>query len=142
MTRYEPKPMSTPLTLRSQWLALQRHAEELRPRHLRELFAVDPARGNRMNAEAGGLYLDYSKQRVTGETLRLLMDLAGACGLAERIAAMFRGDKINTTENRAVLHVALRAPAASRIDLDGRNVVLEVHAVSISSLSAAVDDGE
>ena len=129
MVRSEPKPMLTPLTQRPEWHALQRHAEDLRPRHLRELFAADPARGERLQVEAAGLYLDYSKQRVTDETLRLLMDLAGACGLKERIAAMFRGDKINTTENRAVLHVALRAPSDACIEVDGRNVVPEIHAV-------------
>jgi glucose-6-phosphate isomerase len=121
--------MPAPLTQRPQWLQLQRHAEGLKPRHLRELFAADPERGERLKAEAADLYLDYSKQRVTDETLRLLMDLAGACGLRERIAAMFRGDRINTTENRAVLHVALRAPAASRIDDNGTNIVPEVHTV-------------
>ena len=129
MVRSESMPMSAPLTQRPQWLALQRHAETLRGRHLRNLFAADPARGERLKAEAAGLYLDYSKQRLTDETLRLLMDLAGACGLEERIAAMFRGDKINTTENRAVLHVALRAPADACIRVDGRNVVPDVHAV-------------
>ena len=129
MVRSEPKPMPKPLTQRPQWLALQRHAGELRPRHLRDLFAAYPARGERLHAEAAGLYLDYSKQRVTDETLRLLMDLGRACGLEERIAAMFRGDKINTTEKRAVLHVALRAPFVARIEVDGDNVVPEVHAV-------------
>ena len=96
---------------------------------VRELFAVDPARGERLHAEAAGLYLDYSKQRVTDETLRLLLDLAGACGLNERIAAMLRGDKINTTEDRAVLHTALRAPVGKSILVDGTNIVPDVHAV-------------
>ncbi len=112
-----------------QWHALQQHAAQLQRRHLRELFAADPARGSRLQAEAAGLYLDYSKQRVNDETLRLLLALADARGLAERIAAMFRGDRINTTEDRAVLHVALRAPAGMHIALDGRNVVADVHAV-------------
>ena len=124
-----PAPSSSALNRRPQWHALQQHAGQQQRRHLRELFAADPARGERLHAEAAGLYLDYSKQRVTGETLRLLMELAGACGLDERIAAMFRGDKINTTEERAVLHAALRAPAGERILVDGRNVVPDVHAV-------------
>ena len=109
MDRSEPASTSINLTSRPQWHALQRHAHDLRQRHLRDLFAIDPKRGENLQAEAAGLYIDYSKQRVTGETLRLLMDLAGACGLNERIEAMFRGDKINETEKRAVLHVALRA---------------------------------
>jgi glucose-6-phosphate isomerase len=108
---------------------LQRHAEQQRRHHLRELFAADPARGERLHAEAAGLYLDYSKQRVTDETLRLLRELADACGLDERIAAMFRGDRINVTEQRAALHIALRAPAGERILVDGRDVVPDVHAV-------------
>jgi glucose-6-phosphate isomerase len=114
---------------RPQWRALQQHVAEMERRHLRELFAEDPARGERFAAEAAGLYLDYSKNRVTGETLGLLRDLAQACGLRERIEAMFRGDKINVTEQRAVLHVALRAPAGERIPLDGKDVVPGVHAV-------------
>ncbi len=117
------------LTLRPQWQALQRHAAEMGERHLRDLFNSDPARGEQMQGEAAGLYLDYSKQRVTGETLNHLMALAGACGLNERIAAMYRGDTINTTENRAALHVALRAPSGSHIELDGKNVVPDVQAV-------------
>jgi glucose-6-phosphate isomerase len=120
---------SVSLTQRQQWHALQEHAEQLGQRHLRELFAIDPTRGERLHAEAAGLYLDYSKQRVTDETLRLLRELAGACGLPERIAAMFRGDKINITEDRAVLHIALRAPAGERILVDGTDVMPEVHAV-------------
>ena len=122
-------PASTVLTRRRQWQALLRHAGQQRQRHLRELFAADPARGERLRAEAAGLYLDYSKQRVDDDTLRLLLELAGACGVNERIAAMFRGERINTTEDRAVLHVALRAPADARIELAGRNVVADVHAV-------------
>ncbi len=117
------------LSRRPQWRALQRHAEQQRRHHLRELFAADPARGERLHAEAAGLYLDYSKQRVTDETLRLLRELADACGLDERIAAMFRGDRINATEQRAALHTALRAPAGERILVDGRDVVPDVHAV-------------
>ncbi|HEX9878123.1 MAG TPA: glucose-6-phosphate isomerase [Gammaproteobacteria bacterium] len=122
-------PSSACLTGRPQWQALQQHAGQQRPRHLRELFATDPVRGERLHAEAVGLYLDYSKQRVTDETLRLLLELVDACGLTERIAAMFRGDKINTTEDRAALHVALRAPAGTHIEVDGKNVVADVHAV-------------
>ncbi len=135
MVRSDLEPMPIPLTRRPQWFLLQHHAETLRGQHLRDLFAADATRGVRLQAEAAGLYLDYSKQRVTDETLRLLMDLAGACGLHEHIAAMFGGDRINTTENRAVLHVALRAPAAARIDVDGRNVVPDVHAV-LESMAA------
>ena len=97
--------------------------------HLRDLFADDPARGERMTAEAAGIYLDYSKNRITDETLRLLVELAEQSGLRARIDAMFRGEKINVTENRAVLHVALRAPRGASIVVDGKNVVPEVHAV-------------
>ncbi len=111
------------------WDALAAHHALIAPRHLRDLFAADPARGERMVAEAAGLRLDYSKHRITDETLRLLRALAEASGVRERIEAMFRGDKINTTEQRAVLHVALRAPRGASILLDGRNVVLDVHAV-------------
>ncbi|HUH05602.1 MAG TPA: glucose-6-phosphate isomerase [Kofleriaceae bacterium] len=117
------------LTRRPQWRALLEHAGQLGRRHLRELFASDPTRGERLHAEAAGLYLDYSKQRVTDETLRVLQDLADACGLNERIAAMFRGDRINVTEDRAVLHTALRAPAGERILVEGSDVVPHVHAV-------------
>jgi len=111
------------------WKALEEHKAKLEPLHLRELFAQDPQRGERMNAEACGLYLDYSKNRISDETLRLLLELASAAGLRERIDAMFRGDKINVTEQRAVLHVALRAERGAEISVDGANVVPEVHAV-------------
>ncbi|MEO7324780.1 MAG: glucose-6-phosphate isomerase [Dokdonella sp.] len=117
------------LTSTQQWQALQRHAGDMRSRHLRELFAVDAGRGDRLAVEGAGLYLDYSKQRVTEETLRLLQDLAKARGVRERRDAMFRGDRINTTEDRSVLHVALRAPASVKIDVDGKDLVPEVHAV-------------
>ncbi len=117
------------LTKRPVWKALAAHYKAIRGLHLRQLFADDPRRGERLNAEAAGLYLDYSKNRITDETIRLLLQLAEDCGLAERIAAMFRGDKINVTEQRAVLHVALRAGKQATILLDGRNVVSEVHAV-------------
>ena len=124
-----PDVKATRLTQRPQWQALQRHVDAIKAMHLRALFAADAERGERLTAEAAGLYLDYSKQRVNDDTLRLLRELAEACGLRQRIDAMFRGDKINTTENRAVLHVALRAPAGERIDVDGKDVVPEVHAV-------------
>src|SRR5262245_21408641 len=118
-----------PLTSRQSWKALQAHRNNVGERHLRALFAVDPARGERLTAEAAGIYLDYSKNRVTAETITLLCRLAQECGLGERIEAMFRGDKINVTENRAVLHVALRAPRGASILVDGRDVLPEVHAV-------------
>ena len=111
------------------WKALESHCKKVRQAHLRELFAADPKRGESMTAEGAGLFLDYSKNRVTNETLRLLLKLAEESGLRTGIAAMFRGDKINLTENRAVLHVALRAPKGSSIFVDGKNVVPEVHAV-------------
>jgi glucose-6-phosphate isomerase len=117
------------LTKRPQWRALQRNLRQIERRHLRELFAEDPRRGERLTAEAAGLYLDYSKNRVTGETIRLLIELAEACGLGERVEAMFRGDKINVTEERAALHAALRAPRGERILVEGRDVVPDVHAV-------------
>jgi glucose-6-phosphate isomerase len=101
----------------------------MRTRHLRDLFGHDPSRGERMTVEAAGVFLDYSKNRIDDETLRLLVELAEQCGLRERIDAMFRGEKINVTENRAVLHVALRAPKGASINVDGKNVVPEVHAV-------------
>jgi glucose-6-phosphate isomerase len=117
------------LTGRPQWQALQQHAGQIERRHLRELFSGDPSRGERLVAEAAGLYLDYSKNRITGETIRLLVDLAEACDLRERIHAMFRSDPINATEQRAVLHVALCAPAGERILVDGKDVVPDGHAV-------------
>ncbi len=113
----------------SSWQALQRHYAQIEKLQLRQLFADDPGRGQRLTLDAEEIYLDYSKNRVTDETLGLLVKLAEECGLAERIAAMFRGDKINTTENRAVLHVALRAPKGATITVDGQNVVPQVHAV-------------
>jgi len=117
------------LTARPAWKALRAHHEKIRAVHLRTLFADDPTRGERMAAEARGIYLDYSKNRVTGETVALLCRLAEESGLRERIDAMFRGDRINQTENRAVLHVALRAPRGTSIIVDGQDVVTEVHAV-------------
>jgi glucose-6-phosphate isomerase len=112
-----------------EWRALQRHHEELAGSHLRDLFGADPARGETMTCEAGDLYLDWSKHRVTVETVRLLVALAERAGLRERIDAMFAGQRINTTENRPVLHVALRAPKGSSILVDGHDVVPDVHAV-------------
>jgi glucose-6-phosphate isomerase len=118
-----------PLTQREAWKALNAHYQTVRELHLRDLFATDLKRGERMTADAAGLFLDYSKNRVTDETLKLLVELAAECDLRGRIDAMFRGDKINITENRAVLHVALRAPKDASIVVDGKNVVPEVHAV-------------
>jgi glucose-6-phosphate isomerase len=117
------------VTTRPAWKALESHHGKVRELHLRKLFADDPKRGERLTTEAVGLYLDYSKNRVTDETLKLLLQLAEECGLRARIDAMFRGDKINITENRAVLHVALRAPRGTSIVVDGENVVPQVHAV-------------
>jgi glucose-6-phosphate isomerase len=120
---------TTLLTKRPEWKRLEEHFQKIRDVHLRTLFAEDPKRGERLGLEAVGLYLDYSKNRVTDETLRLLVGLAEAVGLRNRIDSMFRGDKINTTEQRAVLHVALRAPREQQIMVDGKDVVPEVHAV-------------
>src|SRR6516164_8011280 len=108
-----------PLTRRKAWKALQAHYKQVREIHLRDLFANDPQRGERMTAEAVGLYLDYSKNRVTDETIKLLLQLAEESGLRARIDAMFAGEKINITEKRAVLHVALRAPKGQTIMVDG-----------------------
>ena len=120
---------STKLTERSAWKALAEHHGKVRDLHLRQLFADDPGRGERFALEAAGIYFDYSKNRVTGETLALLVKLAEECGLRGRIDAMFNGEKINLSENRAVLHVALRAPRGQSIVVDGENVVPKVHAV-------------
>jgi len=122
-------PVKKPLTERRAWNDLAAHYQKVRDLHLRKLFADDPARGDRMTVEAVGLFLDYSKNRVTNETLNLLLQLADEAGLRERIDAMFRGNKINVTENRAVLHIALRAPKDASIVVDGENVVPQVHAV-------------
>jgi glucose-6-phosphate isomerase len=118
-----------PLTKRRTWKALKAHYKEVRELHLRKLFADDPKRGERMTVEALGIYLDYSKNRITDKTLTLLVELAEESGLRARIDAMFRGEKINITEERAVLHVALRAPRTTSILVDDENVVPQVHAV-------------
>ncbi|MBS0263190.1 MAG: glucose-6-phosphate isomerase [Planctomycetes bacterium] len=121
--------MTTPLTKRAAWQSLQTHFPQVRELTLRQLFADDAQRGARLTLDAVGIYYDYSKHRVTDETLKLLVQLAEESGLADRIAAMFRGDKINSTEKRAVLHVALRAPRGASIVVDGQNVIPAVHAV-------------
>jgi glucose-6-phosphate isomerase len=126
------------------WKALEAHHQKVREIHLRKLFEDDPKRGERMAIEAMGLYLDYSKNRITDETLKLLLQLAEECGLQGRIDAMFRGEKINITENRAVLHVALRAPRGASIIVDGENVVPAVHEVldKMADFSNRVRSGE
>ena len=121
--------ITRPLTERPAWIELQNHSKKIRKQHLRTLFATDPERGQRMTAEAAGIYLDYSKNRITDDTLKLLVQLAKESGLRTRIDAMFRGEKINRTENRAVLHVALRAPREASIVLDGHDVVPDVYDV-------------
>jgi glucose-6-phosphate isomerase len=132
-----------PLTARPAWKALGTHYEKIRGLHLRTLFADDATRGERLTADAVGIYLDYSKNRVTAETIGLLSRLAEESGLPERINAMFRGDKINLTEDRAVLHIALRAPRGTSIVVDGKDVVAEVHAVldAMSDFSNRVRSG-
>src|SRR6266403_169802 len=127
-----------PLTARPTWKALEAHYEKVRDIHLRTLFEHDPKRGERLTAEGAGLYLDYSKNRITDETLDLLLQLAEESGLRARIDAMFAGEKINVTENRAVLHVALRAPRGTSIVVDGENVVPQVHAV-LDKMAAFAD---
>jgi len=137
--------MSSPATVKRQsWKALESHHQEISKRHLRELFAEDPQRGERMALEAVGLYFDYSKNRITNETLKLLFRLAEESGLPSRIEAMFSGEKINRTENRAVLHTALRAPRDASIVVDGENVVPKIHAVldKMAHFSDRVRNGE
>jgi len=133
-----------PLNQREAWRALAAHYPKVGELHLRKLFAEDPNRGERMTAEAVGIYLDYSKNRITDETVRLLLQLAEESGLRSRIDAMFRGEKINVTEKRAVLHVALRAPQGQSIVVDGENVVPQVHAVldKMANFSHRVRSGE
>src|SRR5437879_80031 len=118
-----------PLTTRRTWKALEAHYQDVRELHLRKLFAEDPKRGERLTIEGVGITLDYSKNRITDETLKLLLQLSEEAALRARLEAMFRGEKINVTENRAVLHVALRAPKGASIVVDGENVVPQVHAV-------------
>jgi len=118
-----------PLTKRKAWTSLQAHYEKIRTTHLRTLFSEDPHRGERLTTEGAGVFLDYSKNRITDETLKLLTELAAESGLRQRMDAMFRGEKINVTENRAVLHVALRAPKGTSMVVDGKDVVPEVHSV-------------
>ncbi len=136
--------MSTPLKQRPAWKALEAHYQKLRDVHLRTLFADDPKRGERLVVEDVGLYFDYSKHRVTDETIRLLIQLAEDAGLRARTEAMFRGEKINITENRAVLHVALRAPKGQSIVVDGENVVPKVHEVleRMSAFANRIRSGE
>ena len=136
--------MNQRLTEAPSWHALQAHYEKVKDIQLRQLFAGDPSRGDRLTAEAAGLYLDYSKNRVTDETVRLLIQLAKERGVADRRDAMFRGEKINITEGRAVLHVALRAPRGTQIKVDGVDVVPEVHAVldKMAAFSNRVRSGE
>jgi glucose-6-phosphate isomerase len=120
---------TTPLRQRPAWKALEQHHAEIAGRHLRDLFAEDPGRGERLSAEGAGLYLDYSKNLVTDETLRLLVQLAEESGVPQRRDAMFAGDRINVSENRSVLHVALRMPRHSSLVVDGVDVVAQVHEV-------------
>jgi glucose-6-phosphate isomerase len=135
---------TTPLRDLPSWKALEAHHQRVRDRHLRELFAADPGRGERLTAEAAGLHLDYSKHRVTDETMKLLVRLAEESSLRERIDAMFRGEPINATEHRSVLHLALRAPRGQSIVVDGKDVVPEVHAVldKMAGFSEKIRDDE
>jgi glucose-6-phosphate isomerase len=133
----------TPLTARPEWHVLTAHYQQIKELHLRQLFAADPTRGERLALEVHDLYCDYSKQRITEETLELLIRLAEACGLPQRIEAMFRGDKINLTEGRKVLHIALRAPRSASLIVDGVDVIAEVHAVldKMAAFAARVRSG-
>jgi glucose-6-phosphate isomerase len=137
------KAKAIPLKQRSAWKALEQHYQKIHDVHLRTLFGEDPRRGERFTAEAAGLYFDYSKHRITDETMRLLLALADEIGLRAGIDAMFAGEKINLTEQRAVLHVALRAPRGASIMVDGKNVVPEVHAVldRMAAFARSVRDG-
>jgi glucose-6-phosphate isomerase len=141
-TKASPVPGS--LTTRKSWKRLRTHYKSIGEVHLRSLFADDPQRGERMTVEAANIFLDYSKNRITDETVKLLIELAGESGLRSRIDAMFRGDKINVTEKRAVLHVALRAPEGASIVADGEDVVPQVHAVlkKMSDFCNRVREGE
>ena len=134
----------TPLTRRSAWKSLAAHHKKIKKVHLKQLFTADPRRGERLTAKAAGLFLDYSKNRITDETIQRLLQLAKESGVRERMTAMFAGEKINFTENRAVLHVALRAPRGAKIFVDGKNVVPEVHAVldKMAAFSDRVRSGQ
>ncbi|HEX9540169.1 MAG TPA: glucose-6-phosphate isomerase [Streptosporangiaceae bacterium] len=145
MTTWRDTPMPTiPLHERPSWKALEQHHSEIGGRHLRELFAEDPGRGERLSAEAAGLYLDYSKNRITDETLRLLIRLAEESGLEQRRDMMLRGERINVSENRPVLHVALRMPTGSSLVVDGVDVVTQVHEVlgRMSDFARRIRSGE
>jgi len=133
-----------PLRSRPAWAALADHYEKIKDLHLRDLFAADPARGERLTAQAAGLYLDYSKNRITDETIALLIDLANQSGLAERTEAMFSGQRINTTENRSVLHIALRKPRGDTLVVDGTDVVAQVHEVldAMAAFANQIRSGE
>ncbi|MBV9803058.1 MAG: hypothetical protein JO130_07720, partial [Solirubrobacterales bacterium] len=137
-------PSVRPLRDRPAWKALEKHHEEVRGAHLRELFAADSSRGERLVAEGAGLYLDYSKNRITDETIELLGALAEQSGLPDRIQAMFAGERINVSENRSVLHVALRMPKSASLIVDGVDVVKQVHEVldRMSAFSERVRSGE
>src|ERR1700739_3778765 len=129
-TKRTSKPSTIkPLTKRKAWIALKAHYKKIQASHLRKLFDEDPKRGERHALDALGIYFDYSKNLITDKTIKLLLDLARESGLQARTEAMFSGEKINITENRAVLHIALRAPKDASILVDGKNVVPEVHAV-------------
>ncbi|MBO0685029.1 MAG: glucose-6-phosphate isomerase, partial [Candidatus Dormibacteraeota bacterium] len=136
--------MTIPLRQRPSWTALQRHHAEIGGRHLRDLFAEDPGRGERLNAQGAGLYLDYSKNRLSEQTMRLLVQLASESELEERRELMFRGERVNVSENRSVLHVALRMPRASSLRVDGVDVVAQVHEVldRMSDFARRVRSGE
>jgi len=142
--RAKKAPAIQPLARRKAWGGLKAHYKKIQPVHLRGMFEDDPKRGEKFKVEALGIYLDYSKNRITDKTIKLLVDLAKESGLQARIDAMFRGDKINITENRAVLHVALRAPKGTSILVDGKDVVPEVHAVldKMSGFCNRVRSGE
>jgi glucose-6-phosphate isomerase len=135
---------TAPLRERAAWKALETHYQRIKDRHLRDLFAEDPSRGERLTLEGAAVFLDYSKNRITDETIGLLVELAEESGLSARIEAMFSGEKINITEDRAVLHTALRAPKGAHIEVDGKDVVPEVHAVldRMSEFSNRVRSGQ
>jgi glucose-6-phosphate isomerase len=143
--REEGLPPARPArTVVTAWRALAAHKKEIESTNLRRLFADDPDRGRTFAAEGAGLYLDYSKNRITAETIELLLRLANVCGVAERRDAMFRGEKINPTEKRAVLHVALRAPRTQQIVVDGKDIIVEVHAVldRMGAFAARIRDAQ